>query len=136
MSNRKYSNKSGPHRVTLPCLIWFAALSLPTGAAPFAYVNSGAVIDTATTEIVGSTVGGTGIAVSPDGRFVAAASDGSVRGQGTVTIADTVTNKRSNARAGDFPTALAFGETGNASMSQTTMCMASAQWDARRRFGK
>jgi YVTN family beta-propeller protein len=112
MNSSKYSNKSRPHRVTLPCLIGFAALSFPAGAAPFAYVNSGAVIDTATTEVVGSTVGGTGIAVSPDGRFVAAASGGSVRGQGTVTIADTVTNKRSTARAGDFPTALAFGADG------------------------
>jgi hypothetical protein len=52
MNSRKYSNKSRPHRVMLPCLIGFAALSFPAGAAPFAYVNSGAVIDTATTEVV------------------------------------------------------------------------------------
>ncbi len=116
MSSCKYSNESGRPagtRITLASVIGFAALSVAAEAAPFVYVNSGAVIDTATNEVVGTTVSGTGIAVSPDGRYVAAASGGGLaRGQGIVSIADTLTGKVSTARAGDFPTAVAFGADG------------------------
>ena len=114
----EYSYKSGRRLGTsiaaLPLIIGFAVLPLLAEAAPFAYVNSGAVIDTATNEIVGTLpVNGAGVAVSPDGKFVYMTNFAFGRGTGQVWAIDALTNNvTATTRAGDFPDAVAVSPDG------------------------
>jgi DNA-binding beta-propeller fold protein YncE len=57
--------------------VGFGVFSSHAEAAPFAYVNFGAVIDTTNNKVVGALAApGIGIAVRPDGKYVYATSFG------------------------------------------------------------
>jgi DNA-binding beta-propeller fold protein YncE len=74
--------------------VGFGVFSSHAEAAPFAYVNSGAVIDTTNNKVVGALAApGIGIAVRPDGKYVYTTSFGFARGTGRVLVTDTLTNR-------------------------------------------
>ena len=92
MYSNKYSNK-GTRRLWgrnlaikgIVVTVGFGVFSSHAEAAPFAYVNSGAVIDTATNKVVGALAApGIGIAVRSDGKYVYTTSFGFARGTGRV----------------------------------------------------
>ena len=76
MYSNKYSNKGrrrlwGRNLAIQVVTVGFGVFSSHAEAAPFAYVNSGAVIDTANNKVVGALAApGIGIAVRPDGKYV------------------------------------------------------------------